>query len=341
MRNLIILAVACIACHAFSSSRANALTVSASSSSHADTCFATGDIDGSGVPLMTADLVYLVEYLSFNGPAPNPYLSADLNGDCTVDSLDLQKFACYLENGFSCFDVYPVPTCCMDCSTLGDVDSNGIVLTGADLAYLVAYIDSGGPAPKPLYSGDLNGDCRVDSLDVDKYQCYFINGLSCFPTIPVPTCCELVVQPCFTAGDVDSNGLVLTIADLTYLQAYLFSGGPAPKPLYSGDLNGDCAVDSFDVAKYQCYFQSGISCFTIFPVPTCCNMIPFVAGDADGNDIVTISDAVFLINYIFGGGSAPSPLLSGDVDCNIIVTISDAVYLINYIFSGGAAPANC
>ena len=64
----------------------------------------------------------------------------------------------------------------------------------------------------------------------------------------------------------------------------------------------------------------------------------FVCGDADGNGLVTISDAVFLINYIFAGGPAPSPLLSADADCNALITISDAVYLINYIFTGGPAP---
>ncbi len=64
----------------------------------------------------------------------------------------------------------------------------------------------------------------------------------------------------------------------------------------------------------------------------------FVAGDADGSGIVTISDAVFLINYIFGGGPAPSPLAAGDADCSGIVSISDAVYIINYIFGGGPAP---
>ncbi len=64
----------------------------------------------------------------------------------------------------------------------------------------------------------------------------------------------------------------------------------------------------------------------------------FVCGDADGTGIVTISDAVYLINYIFGGGPAPAPVVRGDADCNGIVTISDAVYLINYIFGGGAAP---
>ncbi len=65
---------------------------------------------------------------------------------------------------------------------------------------------------------------------------------------------------------------------------------------------------------------------------------PVFCGDTDGNSLVTVSDAVFLINYIFVGGSQPSPPLSGDVDCNGVVTILDAVYLINYIFSGGDAP---
>lgn len=68
----------------------------------------------------------------------------------------------------------------------------------------------------------------------------------------------------------------------------------------------------------------------------------YICGDADGNEIVNISDAVFLITYIFGGGPAPEPLESGDVDCNDIVNISDAVYLIAYIFGGGPSPcASC
>jgi len=63
-----------------------------------------------------------------------------------------------------------------------------------------------------------------------------------------------------------------------------------------------------------------------------------ICGDADGSFSVDISDAVYLIAYIFGGGPAPSPLLSGDPDCSGSVDISDAVYLIAYIFGGGPAP---
>lgn len=68
----------------------------------------------------------------------------------------------------------------------------------------------------------------------------------------------------------------------------------------------------------------------------------YLCGDADGNDIVNISDAVFLISYIFGGGPPPDPFDAGDVDCNEIVNISDVVYLIAYIFGGGPGPcAEC
>ncbi len=64
-------------------------------------------------------------------------------------------------------------------------------------------------------------------------------------------------------------------------------------------------------------------------------------GDADNNGIWTISDAVFLITYIFGGGPAPAQTCLGDADGNKIITISDAVYLITFIFGGGPAPAGC
>ncbi|MCC6963520.1 MAG: SBBP repeat-containing protein [candidate division Zixibacteria bacterium] len=64
----------------------------------------------------------------------------------------------------------------------------------------------------------------------------------------------------------------------------------------------------------------------------------FLCGDADGSGAISISDAVYLINYIFAGGPAPNPVLSGDADCTGAVSISDAVYLINYIFAGGPAP---
>jgi hypothetical protein len=68
----------------------------------------------------------------------------------------------------------------------------------------------------------------------------------------------------------------------------------------------------------------------------------WLCGDADGSEVINISDAVYLITYIFGSGPAPDPLLAGDADCTGIVNISDAVYLISFIFGEGPAPcADC
>jgi len=66
-----------------------------------------------------------------------------------------------------------------------------------------------------------------------------------------------------------------------------------------------------------------------------------ICGNADGSQSVDISDAVYLIAYIFSGGPAPNPIAAGDTDCSGTVDISDAVLLVSYIFGGGPAPCSC
>ncbi len=66
----------------------------------------------------------------------------------------------------------------------------------------------------------------------------------------------------------------------------------------------------------------------------------YICGDADGGGSVSIADAVYIVNYIFGGGPAPDPVEAGDADCSGAISISDAVFIINYIFGGGPAPCS-
>ncbi len=69
---------------------------------------------------------------------------------------------------------------------------------------------------------------------------------------------------------------------------------------------------------------------------------PYVCGDANGDDAVAISDVVYIITYIFGGGPAPDPLESADANCDGSISVADGVYVINYIFGGGPVPcASC
>lgn len=64
-----------------------------------------------------------------------------------------------------------------------------------------------------------------------------------------------------------------------------------------------------------------------------------ISGDADRNGVVDVVDAIYLINYIFMGGPAPSPVKVADVNADCEINIADVVYLIRYVFSGGSAPA--
>lgn len=61
-------------------------------------------------------------------------------------------------------------------------------------------------------------------------------------------------------------------------------------------------------------------------------------GDANGDGKTTVSDVVFLVNYLFKGGPSPVPLTAGDANCDTKVTVSDVVYLVNYLFKGGPPP---
>ncbi len=66
----------------------------------------------------------------------------------------------------------------------------------------------------------------------------------------------------------------------------------------------------------------------------------YLCGDSNNDSSINVGDAVFLINFIFNGGTPPSPMCQADANGDKTVNIGDAVYLINHIFSGGAGPVS-
>jgi len=82
---------------------------------------------------------------------------------------------------------------------------------------------------------------------------------------------------------------------------------------------------------------------------TCC------MGDIRGNidydvtDAIDISDLVYLVDYMFTGGSAPVCWEEANVDGSgdgppdgpEDIDISDLVYLVDYMFTGGPEPVPC
>ncbi len=64
----------------------------------------------------------------------------------------------------------------------------------------------------------------------------------------------------------------------------------------------------------------------------------YICGNADGDNSISIGDAVKIVTFIFKGGDAPDPIESGDANGDWSCNVGDAVHLITYIFKGGPAP---
>jgi len=62
------------------------------------------------------------------------------------------------------------------------------------------------------------------------------------------------------------------------------------------------------------------------------------AGDINADGVVTSTDIISLVAYVFKGGTAPDPVSFGDVDLSCTVTSADIIYLVNYVFKAGPKP---
>lgn len=66
--------------------------------------------------------------------------------------------------------------------------------------------------------------------------------------------------------------------------------------------------------------------------------VPFCRGDANGDEQVDVSDAVFVLLYLFEGSATLRCLDSADVNDDGDLDVADAVYHLGYLFTGGPAP---
>src|SRR6185295_6814869 len=68
--------------------------------------------------------------------------------------------------------------------------------------------------------------------------------------------------------------------------------------------------------------------------------VVFHRGDAHNDGGADLSDAVFILNYLFLGRATPSCMEAADVQNDGKVNIADPTYLLNYLFLGGAPPTS-
>jgi hypothetical protein len=79
------------------------------------------------------------------------------------------------------------------------------------------------------------------------------------------------------------------------------------------------------------FSENYIDCFCKIEVP----------GDGNGDGIITTSDIIGLVNYVFKCDCPPLPCYAnGDVNCSGSVTSVDIIFLVGHVFKGGIPPCD-
>lgn len=112
--------------------------------------------------------------------------------------------------------------------------------------------------------------------------------------------------------------------------------GGSSLPVYQGLLLtyiGDGILDSSDVSDWEMR-DIGSVVQVIGGEPMC--------GDINASGMIDISDAIYLLNYIFYAAEPPAFMQSADVNCDSRINLIDAVSIIRYVFTGNPVPCgNC
>jgi hypothetical protein len=112
------------------------------------------------------------------------------------------------------------------------------------------------------------------------------------------------------AGDVYEAGYTNTSGEITF----------TPSPCSAGSVY--VTVTKRDYLPYQRQVE----------------IRGLLRGDANGDGMVGAADVIYLINYLYRGGSAPDPLEAGDANCDTAVEGADVIFLINFLFREGTPP---
>jgi hypothetical protein len=285
----------------------------------------------------------MADWKSLDNNHSNTLAWGDMDGDGDLDlavadnnqSGGAGKFKVYKNNGGtlgltpfwqSATGGYGSAVCWYDFDRDGDKD----LATGRWWGTVQIYENIGGIlSTSPVWESSTSTvieEIRVCDIDRDGVEGY----CSVRPGSGIKKAFYVDNYPMHWLDSVRTDGVKLSLADYCYdLNSGWVSVGQAPVDsiefFYQYSDKQDIGVVNWDGANL------------IF-ADTLAHAHPQVEGDADGNGMVNITDAVYLLTYIFSGGPEPDPMELGDADCNGFVNVTDAVYLINYIFSGGPAP---
>jgi hypothetical protein len=205
---------------------------------------------------------------------------------------------------------------------------------GSEDIYITEFNSTASALVHSTYFGGSGSD-QLGTLTQDRLGNIILTGSTSSTNLPLSNPYDALLGGTQDAFVAKFNSSAQTLQFSSYLGGSATDYGTAIVADTLGCLyvTGSTSSTNFPLVSPYDPTNNNADCFlTKICLPA------YVCGDANGSGAVSISDAVYLINYIFAGGPAPNPVVAADANCSGTVSISDAVYLINYIFAGGAAP---
>jgi outer membrane protein assembly factor BamB len=287
----------------------------------------------------------------------------DLNGDKFDDvvvpgnSTDRVVWALSGEDGSTLWS-YPVGGE-VNCVMVYDVDNDGQreVVAGSDDQVIYVIDGSSGDLEwsfntaddvMDIAIGDISGDglpniaCLTFGSDGIAYA---FESLASGPLNSPPLTPAVPTGPTVVAAGLEAQYSAVTTDpedDQIYYGWDFDGGGPLWDGPYASGTPGSYGFTWATPGNYDVRVMARDELNELSGWSDALAVLVFICGDANNDGIVNVTDAVYIIQYIFNGGPAPDPLESADANCDGISNVSDAVYIIEYIFAGGPAPCeNC
>lgn len=172
-----------------------------------------------------------------------------------------------------------------------------------------------------------SGETMIESPRLEVNHCAISYDISlAFQLTEFPDSVSIIQSVLYGWGPVVPESTI-TVDDLQYMRA---------NPLFC-----DTAALDYRVSDTSpCLAENNAWGADIGAFGMGCSL-PYICGDADGDGAVSMSDIVFLVNFIFlPDAEYPSPPAAGDPDCSGSINMSDVIYIVQYIFAYGPPPCD-
>lgn len=230
-----------------------------------------------------------------------------------------------------------------------DADGDSIILSAENIPLNATFADSGNGAGSFSFSPDYTqsdiyavifiardigglADSEEVSITVNN-----VNRAPALDSIGSKSTSEgETLEFRVSATDPDGDSIVLKAEDIPTNASFTDSGNGAGSFTFNPDTTQAGIYYLTFIASDGELDDSEMVEITIYETAE------YICGDANGDASVSVSDVVYLINFLFKAGNpphCPAPHTScADANGDGGVSVSDVVYLIKYLFSGGSPP---